>query len=67
MGVILIAALTSLSFSGNEKVLIYHSTGNGSWFVMSIPVNAVAAHANHEGDRWFRTPCPLTGPEDCVE
>jgi hypothetical protein len=64
MGIVLACAAASLSF-GDEKVSIYHTTGNGSYSVLTISANAVAGHANHEGDRWFRTQCPLSGPEDC--
>ena len=41
---------------------IYHKHGNGTWSLMQVPVGAIGGHAAH-GDMWYKTGCPLDGPE----
>jgi hypothetical protein len=60
-----VLAAGALSFNSSDRVTIYHYEGNGSWSTRTISRSALNGHAGHEGDRWWRTQCPLSGPEDC--
>jgi hypothetical protein len=66
IGVVMVAAAVSFSFSGNDKIVIYHMQGNGSWTVLTVGEGSREGHAAH-GDRWFGTLCPLSGPRDCSQ
>jgi hypothetical protein len=58
-------ALGCYSFGTDDSVTIYHARGNGTYAAHTVNRNSLGGHANHEGDRWYRTLCPLSGPEDC--